>query len=143
MNPATIIREATADGVSLALSPVGTLKAKGEASVVNRWLQILKAYKSGILDALREALNDTHRGTATASRWWLLHYPDRDPVEVASFPPSTHAGILARYPEAIAAEPIHQEKQEPALAVYAARQDPEGWLRMIEVDDRGGPGNGK
>ncbi|PIV89414.1 MAG: hypothetical protein COW48_00650 [Hydrogenophilales bacterium CG17_big_fil_post_rev_8_21_14_2_50_63_12] len=45
---------------------------------------------------------------ATASRWWLLHYPDREPVEVASFPPATHAEILERHPNATAAEPINQ-----------------------------------
>lgn len=53
---------------------------------------------------------------ATASRWWLLHYPDREPVEVASFPPATHADILERHPEAIAAEPINQAAPEPARA---------------------------
>lgn len=59
MNPATIIREATADGVKLALSPAGTIKATGDASAVNRWLPILKAYKPSILSALQEAANDT------------------------------------------------------------------------------------
>lgn len=59
MNPAAIIREAQADGVNLALSPAGTLKATGDASAVNRWLPILKAYKPSILSALQEAANDT------------------------------------------------------------------------------------
>ena len=51
---------------------------------------------------------------ATASRWWLIHYPDRNPVEVASFPPATHAEVLERHPDAIAAEPIKQAIAEPA-----------------------------
>ena len=38
--------------------------------------------------------------TATASRWWLIHYPDRDPVEVACCPEATHADILERHPDA-------------------------------------------
>lgn len=59
MNPAVIIREATADGLSLTLSPTGTLKATGDVSAVNRWLPILKAYKPEILVALKEAANDT------------------------------------------------------------------------------------
>jgi hypothetical protein len=49
---------------------------------------------------------------ATASRWWLLHYPDREPVEVAFFPPATHAEILERHPEAIAAEPSNLIKPD-------------------------------
>lgn len=150
---------------------------------------------------------------SAASRWWLLHYPDREPGEVASFPPATHAEILERHPEAIAVEPIHHAGQEPArgcstcahrppqhraidiapcgnpvaaglsdldgviryhphqgegcrawlatldrelerrilamaerwgysgddlaLALNAARQDPEGWRRVVESDERG------
>jgi len=54
--------------------------------------------------------NPTETISATTSRWWLLHYPDREPVEVASFPPATHAEILERHPEAIAAEPIQLQR---------------------------------
>lgn len=45
---------------------------------------------------------------ATVSRWWLIHYPDREPVEVWTSPPATHVDVLADRPEAIAAEPIHE-----------------------------------
>ncbi len=38
MNPATIIREAQAGGVKLALSPAGTIKASGDKAVLERWL---------------------------------------------------------------------------------------------------------
>ena len=37
MTPAAIIKEAAADGVNLALSPTGTIKAAGEQAAVNRW----------------------------------------------------------------------------------------------------------
>lgn len=40
------------------------------------------------------------------SNWWLIHFTDRDPVQVAMWPPCNHAGALASYPKAIAAEPI-------------------------------------
>ncbi len=60
--------------------------------------------------------NPTETKTALASRWWLVHYPDREPVEVACFPPATHAEILERHPDAIAAEPINQAAPEPARA---------------------------
>ena len=59
---------------------------------------------NGGSDARIRAADDA----APASRWWLLHYPDREPVEVASFPPATHAEILERHPDAVAAEPINQ-----------------------------------
>jgi len=47
---------------------------------------------------------------------WLLHFPDLDPVAVAFAPAVDHAGALAAYPEAIAAEPM---TEPPAVSVPA------------------------
>ncbi len=58
MTPAAIIKEALADGVSLALSPAGTIKASGDQAAVNRWLPSIREHKPGIVAALREADND-------------------------------------------------------------------------------------
>ncbi len=60
--------------------------------------------------------SDARKATAIASHWRLIHYPDRDPVKVASFPPATHSKILERHPEAIAAEPFDQAAPKPARA---------------------------
>jgi len=62
--------------------------------------------------------SDARKTTATASRWWLIHYPDHNPVEVACFPPATHAEILERHPDAIAAEPFNQASPVPARACF-------------------------
>ncbi|MDD5403813.1 MAG: hypothetical protein PHZ14_04655 [Sulfuricella sp.] len=102
MTPATIIREAQADGVRLALSPTGNIKATGDGAAVNRWLAVIRERKAEIVDVLKVGAGDT----ATASRWWRIHYPDRDPLEVACCPEATHAEILERHPDAIAAEPM-------------------------------------
>jgi hypothetical protein len=72
----------------------------------------------------------------TASVWWRLHYPDREPAEVASFPPASHAEILERHPEAIAAEPFDQAEPKRACSTCAHR--PPGWL-AIEVAPCGSP----
>lgn len=53
---------------------------------------------------------------ATTSRWWLIHYPDREPLQVACFPDAAHPMMLERHPEAIAAEPLDQVAPEPATA---------------------------
>ena len=58
MSPATIIIQATADGVSLALSATGTIKATGEATVVNRWLPLIREHKVDIISELQAAAND-------------------------------------------------------------------------------------
>lgn len=58
MNPATIIIQATADGVSLALSATGTIKAAGEAVMVNRWLPLIREHKVDIISEMLAAAND-------------------------------------------------------------------------------------
>ena len=55
MTPAEIINEAMADGVYLALSLAGTIKATGEGAAVNRWLPLIREHKPGILAVLYEA----------------------------------------------------------------------------------------
>ena len=40
------------------------------------------------------------------SNWWLMHFVDREPIEVAIWPPCNQAGAFASYPKAIAVEPL-------------------------------------
>ncbi len=40
------------------------------------------------------------------SNWWLIHYVDCEPVEVAIWPPCSQDEALALNPQAVAAEPI-------------------------------------
>lgn len=53
----------------------------------------------------------------TTSRWWLIHYPDREPLEVATCPPATRAEIPEKYPDALAAEPFTPSLQPPASSL--------------------------
>lgn len=73
---------------------------------------------------------------ATASRWWLIHYADRDPVEVGCCPGATHAEMLERYPAALAAEPFTPAVRPPSAPLTAEEQTViEEWLFMIEETD--------
>jgi hypothetical protein len=130
MTPATIIREAQSEGVKLALSPTGTIKATGDGAAVNRWLAVLREHKAEIIDVLSEG------GPATASRWWLIHFPDRDPVEVACCPEATHAEILERHPNAVAAEPFEPIQRQPSAPLTASDETAiRAWLALIEETD--------
>ena len=60
MTPATIIQKAQADGVTLVLSPSGTIKAVGEREAVNRWLRIIREHKNEIVNELRAANNGAY-----------------------------------------------------------------------------------
>lgn len=74
--------------------------------------------------------------TATASRWWLIHYPDRDPLEVACYPEATHAEILERHPDAIAAEPFSPTIRQPTAPLTAEEETAiRAWLALIEETD--------
>lgn len=61
--------------------------------------------------------------TATASRWWHLHFADREPLEVCLDPSATHAEVLALFPDAVAAEPI-QPAPAPAPACVTCLHRP-------------------
>lgn len=74
--------------------------------------------------------------TATASRWWLIHYPGRDPLEVACCPEATHAEILAMYPDAVAAEPFTPAIRQPSAPMTADEETTiKAWLTRIEETD--------
>lgn len=68
MTPAAIIEQATADGVNLALSLAGTIKATGEQAALNRWLPVIREHKRGIVVALREYYNDPIKPTPADER---------------------------------------------------------------------------
>jgi hypothetical protein len=53
MTPAAIIAAATSDGVSLTLSPTGSIKVSGESEAVSRWTPTIAASKAGIVEALK------------------------------------------------------------------------------------------
>lgn len=53
MTPAAIIEQVAADGVRLALSAGGKIKASGDQGAVSRWLQIIREHKPGIVAALQ------------------------------------------------------------------------------------------
>lgn len=133
MNPATIVREAQADGVSLSLAPAGTLKATGDGAAVNRWLAAIREHKAEIIVALKAGASDT----ATAVHWrWLILFSDRDPLEAATIPPSTRSEMLALYPDAIAAEPFATISQRPPARMTAGDEAAvRAWLEQTGETD--------
>lgn len=132
MTPAAIINEAMADGVRLTISPAGTIKATGDGAAVNRWLPVIREHKAEIVAALKVGAGDT----ATASRWWLIHFRELDPVEMIVSPPATHAEILERHPDAVAAEPFTPTIRQPSAPLTASEETAiREWLALIEETD--------
>ena len=131
MNPVQIIHQATAEGVSLALSPAGTIKATGDRAAVDRWLTVIREHKTEIIEALKVGAGDT----ATASRWWRIHHPDRV-VEVSFNPEATHAEILEWHPDAVAAESFTPTIRQPMAPMTADEETAiRAWLAKIGETD--------
>ena len=73
---------------------------------------------------------------ATTARWWLIHYLDRDPVEVACAPDATHADILEQHLAAVAAEPFTPTVRRPSVPLTASEETTiRAWLAMIDEPD--------
>ena len=85
MNTAEIIERASAEGVILALSPTGTIKASGDQSAVDRWLPMIRNNKPGILCELqREARRAKVLALLEGKRFALFVEDDKtDPVIAA------------------------------------------------------------
>ena len=74
--------------------------------------------------------------TATASLWWMIHFPDRDSVEVARCLDATHAENLERHPDAVAAEPFTPTIRQLSAPLTAHDEEAiRAWLALIEGND--------
>ncbi len=71
---------------------------------------------------------------ATRASGWVLHYADREPLEVIFAPAITHAEVLATEPDAVAAEPV-QERVGNRLATPGERDELLVLVAVIFVDD--------
>lgn len=108
------------------------LNVTGPSAALARFRPAIREQKDALLSLLKVGAGDT----ATASRWWLIHYPDRDPVEVACCPEATHADILERHPDAVAAEPFTPTTRQPTAPLTASEETAiREWLALIEETD--------
>ncbi|MFO7703566.1 MAG: hypothetical protein R6V43_00280 [Halopseudomonas sp.] len=105
MNPTTMIKAAQADGLELELDG-SNLKLKGGIATIEKWMTVLARNKPALLECLADAIVAHH---------WVLHFADREMLEVHFNPAQSHSETLAQYPDALAAEPV-PEKPEPLLA---------------------------
>lgn len=73
-------------------------------------------------------------GQGAIARAWLLHFSDRDPMEVWTAPPATHDEILALYPDAVAAVPV-PDHASTRTASTSERAELLTLLEAIYADD--------
>jgi hypothetical protein len=92
-----------------------TVQADGERLLVTpadritpELREAIRASKPMILSALRPAAR------------WMLHFADTETLTVTLDPPEAHAQVLARYPDAVAAEPLPTPPPEELQSADAA-----------------------
>jgi hypothetical protein len=120
--------------IATAIPAIFATQPKGEAATVARIATVAVANPKEEKTALpaKVGVGDT----AIASRWWLIHYPDRDPVEVSCCPEATHAEILERHPDAVAAEPFTLAIRQASAPLTAGEETAiRAWLTLIEETD--------
>lgn len=70
------------------------------------------------------------------SRWWLVHFQDRSPLEVACSPEATHEEMLGWYPDAVSAQRFTPRVRAPSMPLTAREERSiRGWLSVIEEPD--------
>jgi len=90
-------------GAGLSLSVAGDrLNVSGPSAVLAEYRPTIREHKAQIVAALKVGAGET------AFRRWLLHYADREPMEISCSPPATLRAILEWHPDALAAEPLER-----------------------------------
>lgn len=129
-----LIRKRDTGNLATAISAISATPDMREAATVARIATIAVANPKEEKEVLPAIVGAGD--LETASRWWLIHYPDRDPVEVACCPEATHADILERYPDALAAEPFTRTIRQPLTPLSTDEEKAiRDWLAMINELD--------
>lgn len=134
MTLANLIRKRAPGNLATAIPAISATEPKGGAATIARIATVAVANPKEEKTALRAKV--VAGGTTTASRWWLIHYPDRDPLKVACCPEVTHAEILERYPGAVAAEPFTPTIRQASAPLTVSEETAiRAWLSLIEETD--------
>jgi hypothetical protein len=125
LTPAAIIRGAQSEGVRLAVSPAGTIKATGDGAAVSRWVAVIREHKAQIIDALKAAAhpaaNDDAGLTASTANQWRVFDRDGATREITYSPARTEAQVRRDYPGCRAVVEVASTIAACALCKHATK----------------------
>lgn len=134
MTLSALIRKRDARNVATAIQATSATQPKVEATTVAGIASVAVANprEEKTVRSPKVGAGDT----ATAFRWWLIHYPDRKPVVVTCWPEATHAEILECRPGAVAAETFTPNIRQASVALSSEEEAAiRAWLALIEETD--------
>jgi hypothetical protein len=106
MTPATVIKQAAEDGVTLSLAAAGTVKAAGDKAAVARWATAIREHKPGIVALLQQSANDDQQVPPLPAtdpdlhQRWTVGIPGRDVFGVIVPQGITLQQMRVQYPTA-------------------------------------------
>lgn len=119
------------------LSPTvvdGRLRVTGPTNALEQFRPAIREHRDHLVLELNGA--GTVAVEHAASHTWLIHYPDREPLEVATCPPATRAEIPEQYPDAFAADLFTPSLQPPASSLTGNEERAVlRWLDLIGETD--------
>lgn len=131
MTLSALIRKRDIENLATAIPAT---QPKGEAAAVARIATVAVANHKEEKTAHPAKVGTGNTGSA--SRWWLIHYPDRDPLEVACCPEATHAEILELHPDSLGAEPFTPTIRQPSAPLTISEETAiRDWLALIRETD--------
>ncbi len=135
-NPATFERVAEVAGVAAEIQTATPETPSGNSGVTVQSAPTVTRTHETFVTPKTINCEVSPGDTATTSRWWLIHYLDRDSLEVACCPEATHAEVLERHPDAVAAEPFTPTIRQPSAPMTASEEVAiRAWLALIEETD--------
>ncbi len=136
MTLAALIRKRESAKVATATRSISTIDGKEMAGTVARIAAVAVANPQDQKTAGPPG-NVHTSDTTTTFQWWLIHFSDREPVEVACYPAAIYADILAGRPDAIAAEPFEPIRRQPAAPLLPDNEAAiQAWLAHIGETNR-------
>ena len=126
MTLSALIRKRDTGNLATAIPAISATQPKGEAATVARIATVAVANPKEEKTASPAKVSPGD--TATASRWWLIHFVGLDPLECYFADPATHAEILERHPDAVAAEPLAPTNRQPSAPLAAEEETDPGTI---------------
>lgn len=110
---------------TVTVATLATHEGKKGAFEVGNELTVAKAATVTVATATNEKI---------ACYRWLLHFGDRNPMEVSFSPPASHSEVFASYPDALAVKPIEAGRRE-AGGVLAGNQEATILTRLAQIGE--------